>query len=56
VTYQRHLHPVRIDAVDQVLHSLADVTEASAVLSLPVHWPGMPAVFDAVGSELREDE
>jgi hypothetical protein len=56
VTYQQHLHPVRVDAVDQVLHSLADVTEASAVLSLPVHWPGMPAVFDAVGSELCESE
>jgi hypothetical protein len=56
VSYQRHLHPVRIDAVDQVLHSLADVPEASAALSLPIHWPGMPPVFDAIGSELRADE
>lgn len=54
-SYQRHLGPVRIDAVDRLLHSLADGAEASAVLGLPVHWPGMPAVFDAIGSELLED-
>lgn len=41
------------DALDQLLHSLADVGESASVLSLPVHWPGMPPVFDAIGSELR---
>ena len=41
------------DPLDQLLHSLADVGEAASVLSLPVHWPGMPTVFDAIGSELR---
>jgi hypothetical protein len=43
-TYQQHL-PAQPDGLDQLLHSLADVTEAASVLSLPVHWPGMPQVF-----------
>ena len=43
------------DALDQLLHSLADVGESASVLSLPVHWPGMPPVFDAIGSELRPE-
>jgi hypothetical protein len=56
LTYQQHLHPVRLDPMDQILHSLADVAEAGAVLSLPVHWQGMPNVFDAIGSELRDGD
>ncbi|MGD0702238.1 MAG: hypothetical protein ABSA02_20435 [Trebonia sp.] len=47
-TYQQQL-PAPPDGLDQLLHSLADVTEAAAVLSLPVHWPGMPPVFRAGG-------
>jgi hypothetical protein len=47
-TYQRDL-PDGLDPLDQLLHSLADVDEAAAVLSLPVHWPGMPPVFDRGG-------
>jgi hypothetical protein len=43
-TYQRNL-PAELDVLDQLLHSLADVEEAASVLSLPVHWPGMPPVF-----------
>jgi hypothetical protein len=50
-TYQRDL-PARLDALDQLLHSLADTEEAASVLSLPVHWPGMPAVFDHDGGPL----
>jgi hypothetical protein len=38
--------PAELDALDRLLHSLADVEEAASVLSLPVHWPGMPSVFD----------
>lgn len=45
-TYQQEL-PAELDDLDQLLHSLADVEEASSVLSLPVHWTGMPPVFDA---------
>ena len=44
-TYQRGL-PAQLDGLDRLLHSLADVAEAASVLSLPVHWPGMPPVFD----------
>jgi hypothetical protein len=44
-TYERDLQ-AEPDALDRLLHSLADVKEAASVLSLPVHWPGMPAVFD----------
>jgi len=43
------------DALDRLLHSLADVEEAASVLSLPVHWPGMPPVFDRDGSQLPEE-
>ena len=43
-TYQQEV-PADPDALDRLLHSLADTQEASSVLSLPVHWPGMPAVF-----------
>lgn len=55
-SYQLHLGAARIDALDRVLHTIADTAEAGAVLGLPLHWPGMPTVFDAVGSALREDE
>ena len=45
-TYQQNL-PHALDALDQLLHSLADAQEAASVLSLPVHWPGgMTPVFD----------
>lgn len=44
-TYQQGL-PAGLDALDRLLHSLADVPEAASVLGLPVHWPGMPPVFD----------
>jgi hypothetical protein len=44
-TYQQNL-PAELDALDRVLHSLADLEEAASILSLPVHWPGMPPVFD----------
>jgi hypothetical protein len=50
-TYQQNL-PARLDTLDRVLHSLADAAEAAAVLSLPVHWPGMPPVFDRGDSPL----
>ena len=43
-TYQRELP--ELDALDRLLHSMADVEEAASVLSLPVHWPGMPPVFE----------
>ncbi|HXC82440.1 MAG TPA: hypothetical protein VNV62_11380 [Trebonia sp.] len=43
--YQSGL-PVGLDTLDRLLHSLADVPEAASVLALPVHWPGMPPVFD----------
>jgi hypothetical protein len=43
-TYAQQL-PAHPDGLDQLLHSLADVTEASSVLNLPVHWAGMPPVF-----------
>jgi hypothetical protein len=36
---------VALDGLDRLLHSVADVTEAAGLLSLPVHWPGMPRVF-----------
>jgi hypothetical protein len=51
-TYQQGL-PAELDALDRLLHSLADVEEAASVLSLPVHWPGMPPVFDRDGGSLR---
>ena len=54
-SYQQRLR-APIDPVDRLLHQIADTAEAGAVLSLPVHWPGMPPVFDAIGGELREDE
>jgi hypothetical protein len=47
-TYRQGL-PGEPDALDRLLHSLADVQEAASVLSLPVHWPGMPQVFDCDG-------
>jgi hypothetical protein len=53
-TYQRDL-PTEPDALDRLLHSLADVQEAASVLSLPVHWPGMPPVFDRDGGPLPEE-
>jgi hypothetical protein len=54
-TYQQGL-PAQLDALDRVLHSLADVQEAASVLNLPVHWPGsgLP-VFDSIGSPLNQD-
>lgn len=51
MTYQQNL-PTELDALDRLLHSLADVQEAASVLSLPVHWPGMPPVFDRGGGPL----
>jgi len=42
--------PVAPDVVDRLLHSLVDLPEAVAALSLPVHWPGSPACFDDLGS------
>ena len=45
-SYQRNL-PTALDPVDRLLHGFADLTEAAALLSLPVHWPGMPPVFGA---------
>lgn len=47
VTYQRGYSPDLGDlgGLDQLLHSLADVAEAGAALTLPVHWPSMPPVF-----------
>lgn len=48
-TYHRDL-PAQPDDLDQLLHSLADLPEAASVLNLPVHWPGMPPVFDELGS------
>jgi hypothetical protein len=53
VTYRQGL-PAELDALDRVLHSLADVAEAASVLTLPVHWPGMPPVFDRDGGPLPE--
>jgi hypothetical protein len=50
-TYQQDL-PAGLDALDRLLHSLADPAEAASVLSLPVHWPGMPPVFDRDGGPL----
>ncbi len=47
-TYERDL-PAAPDALDRLLHTLADVEEAASVLSLPVHWPGLPPVFDDGG-------
>lgn len=44
--------PAELDDLDRLLHSLTDVAEAASVLSLPVHWPGMPAVFDRDGGPL----
>jgi hypothetical protein len=52
-TYQLHL-PTRPDGLDQLLHSLADVTEAASVLSLPVHWNGMRPVFHDGGPATEE--
>jgi hypothetical protein len=51
-TYQQGL-PAEPDALDRLLHLLADVAEAASVLSLPVHWPGMPPVFDRDGAPFR---
>jgi hypothetical protein len=51
-TYQQGL-PAELDPLDRVLHSLADLEEAASVLSLPVHWPGMPQVFDRDGDLFR---
>jgi hypothetical protein len=42
------------DPLDRLLHSLADMREAASALSLPVHWPGMPQVFDRDGGPLAE--
>jgi hypothetical protein len=50
-TYRQDL-PMEPDALDRLLHVLADAEEAASVLSLPVHWPGMPAVFDRDGGPL----
>jgi hypothetical protein len=50
-TYQQDL-PAQLDGLDRLLHSLADAEEAASVLSLPVHWPGMPPVFDRGDSPL----
>ena len=54
-TYQQDL-PMELDGLDWLLHSLADVEEASSVLSLPVHWPGMPPVFDRDGKPFSPEE
>lgn len=55
-TYQQGL-PAQLDALDRLLHSLADVREAASALSLPVHWPGsgLP-VFDSTGGPLDQDK
>ena len=53
VTYQQGL-PAELDPLERVLQSLADVAEAASVLNLPVHWPGLPAVFDHEGGRLPE--
>jgi hypothetical protein len=53
-TYRQAL-PAEPDPLDRLLHSLADVQEAASVLSLPVHWPGMPPVFDRDGGPLPEE-
>ena len=53
-TYRQGL-PAEPDALDRLLHSLADVQEAASLLSLPVHWPGMPPVFDRDGDALPEE-
>jgi hypothetical protein len=53
-TYQQHL-PAELAPLDRLLHSLADVAEAASVLSLPVHWPGMPPVFDRDGAPLPDE-
>jgi hypothetical protein len=50
-TYRQDL-PAEPDGLDRLLHALADVREAASVLSLPVHWPGMPPVFDRDGGPL----
>lgn len=53
-TYQQGL-PARLDALDRLLHSLADMREAASVLNLPVHWPGSgPPVFDSIGGPLNQ--
>jgi hypothetical protein len=54
-TYQQGL-PTELDGLDCRLNSLADVEEAASVLTLPVHWPGMPTVFDRDGGPLRPEE
>jgi len=54
-TYQQGL-PMELDGLDCRLNSLADVEEAASVLTLPVHWPGMPPVFDRDGGPLRPEE
>jgi hypothetical protein len=53
-TYQQNL-PAELSPLDRLLHSLADVAEAASVLSLPVHWPGMPPVFDRDGAPLPDE-
>ena len=54
-TYQQGL-PMELDGLDWLLHSLADVEEAASVLSLPVHWPSMPPVFDRTGKPFSPEE
>jgi len=54
VTYRQGL-PTEPDALDRLLDSLADVAEAASVLSLPVHWPGMPSVFDRDSARLPQE-
>jgi hypothetical protein len=53
-TYQQNL-PAELAPLDRLLHSLADVAEAASVLNLPVHWPGMPPVFDRDGARLPDE-
>lgn len=54
-TYQQNL-PTDLGGLDRLLHSLADIEEAASVLSLPVHWPGMPPVFDRNGNAFSPAE
>lgn len=50
----RQFLPAEPDALDRLLHQLADIREAASVVSLPVHWPGMPPVFDRDGGPLPQ--
>jgi hypothetical protein len=54
-TYQQNL-PTDLGGLDRLLHSLADIEEAVSVLSLPVHWPGMPPVFDRNSNPFSPEE